>query len=88
MKRSYIDASELCHRLCNGFISHDGYVDGEFVDVFKNAGIEFDQLCNPETPYGLMIELVVRIIESIPTVDMSKLEDENSELRRLVEDED
>lgn len=63
-----IDAKELSHRLCNGFISHDGYVDGEFVDVFRDNGFELFAN-NGDNDCMRFMEQVIRIVESMPEVD-------------------
>lgn len=54
----YLDARELRHRLYNGFISHDGYVDGVFTDIFAKHGYNFDD----PTVQGVL-ECVIDIVD-------------------------
>ncbi len=65
MRMRMISARELCHRICDGYVSHDGYVDGKFVDVFKDGG--FDIFGNDHD--RRLVEAVISIIQSIPEVD-------------------
>lgn len=54
----YLDAQELRHRLCNGFISHDGYVDGVFTDIFVKHGYNIED----PTVQGVL-ECVIDIVD-------------------------
>ena len=56
----YINKQELIHRLCNGFVTHDGYVDGEFFDIFAKNGIN---IFLPD--YSRMMDCVAAIVESM-----------------------
>lgn len=56
---TYLDTKELKHRLHNGFISHDGYIDGVFTDIFINHGY------NIEDPMVQgVLECVIDIVDS------------------------
>ena len=67
-----IDENELRHRLCNGFISHDGYANGRFTDLFADNGISQYDLCDEQNPYGKMLTIVIKIIQSMPIVKTDK----------------
>ena len=56
----YINKQELIHRLCNGFVTHDGYIDGEFFDIFAKNGIN---IFLPD--YSRMMDCVAVIVESM-----------------------
>lgn len=56
----YINKQELVHRVCNGFITHDGYVDGKFVDIYVKHGVNIH---DPETM--LVLNCVAEIIDSM-----------------------
>ena len=58
----YISKRELVHRFCNGFVSHDGYVDGKFVDVYKQNGID---ILHPDFKTERIINCIVKIIDSM-----------------------
>lgn len=70
----HISARELCHRLCNGFNTRYGHVvdeNGEphFVDLWVDNGVD---TTSPE--FLKFFDIVVEIIESIPTVDAVETE--------------
>ena len=84
----YINKQELIHRLCNGFITHNGYVDGEFFDIFVENGID---IFLPE--YSRMMDCIAAIIESMdsegiqiypPDLRGSKLRQERKRQKRSV----
>ena len=56
----YINKQELAHRFYNGFVTHDGYVDGKFVDVYAKAKVD---IRDPET--ARVLNCVAEIIESM-----------------------
>lgn len=56
----YINAQELVHRIGNGFVTHDGYVDGEFYDIYKKHGIDVYEFGNMQ-----LLSCIVEIIESV-----------------------
>ena len=56
----YINRQELIHRICNGFITHDGYVDGEFYDIFVKNDID---IWDPKV--SKIIDCIAAIIESM-----------------------
>lgn len=56
----YINKQELIHRLCNGFLTHNGYVNGEFFDIFAENKID---IFLPE--YSRMMNCIAAIIESM-----------------------
>ena len=56
----YLEEKELVHRICNGFLSHDGYVDGQFFDIYKRNGIDTDEIGTMQ-----MLSCVMKIIESM-----------------------
>lgn len=71
-----IPKQELIHRLCNGFISHDGRMPhGRFVDLWKDNGYDVQS-----EEFNKIMEIVGKIIDSIscrnfvetsPIVDIS-----------------
>mgnify|MGYP002869123885 CR=1 FL=1 len=56
----YISKQELTHRICNGFVTHDGYVDGKFFDIYKDNKIN---VYSPET--AQLLNCILTIIESM-----------------------
>lgn len=40
----YLSEKELIHRICNGFLTHDGYVNDKFIDIYKTKGIDIDEI--------------------------------------------
>ena len=56
----YINERELIHRICNGFVSHDGYVNGEFFDIYKRNGIDVYELGTMQ-----VLDCIMAIIEAM-----------------------
>lgn len=56
----YISEQELMHRICNGFITHDGYVNDKFFDIYKAKGIDVEELGMKQ-----MLDCVCTIIKSM-----------------------
>lgn len=56
----YIEERELMHRISNGFLSHDGYVDGKFFDIYARNGIEIDELGTKQ-----FLSCIMEIIKSM-----------------------
>lgn len=62
MAHQYISKGELVHRICNGFISHDGRVPhGGFVDLWKDNGYDVQS-----AEFDRIMEIIGMIIDSIP----------------------
>lgn len=40
----YLKKQEIVHRICNGYITHDGYVDGKPYNIYKANDIPFCEL--------------------------------------------
>ena len=74
--RIFIDKQELVHRFCNGFITHDGDVDGKFTDLFKEAGITYDRLLDDTTEAGKAVRIFAEIIDSLPEWHVAFEEDQ------------
>lgn len=56
----FVNSSELTHRICNGFLSHDGKVDGKFIDIYKENGLDAEDPIVEKT-----LKSVISIIESM-----------------------
>ena len=56
----YLNENELVHRICNGFLTHDGYVDGKFYDIYKRNDINVEEIWAME-----MLSCVMKIIKSM-----------------------
>ena len=56
----YVNYNELVHRICNGFVTHDGTVDGDFYDIYQRRGIDIHELGNMR-----LLEAIVEIMESM-----------------------
>ena len=56
----YINERELIHRICNGFLSHDGYVNGEFYDIYVKNDINIFEIWNMQ-----LLDCIAAIIESM-----------------------
>lgn len=56
----YLNEQELVHRICNGFLSHDGYVNGKFFDIYRRNNINVDELGTMQ-----MLSCVMEIIKSM-----------------------
>ena len=56
----YINKQELVHRISNGFITHDGYVNGEFYDIYKKHDIDIFELGNKQ-----LMNCIAVIIDSM-----------------------
>ena len=56
----YIKQAELYHRIANGFLTHDGVINGEFYDIWQDYGIN---LRDPKV--DKIINVVGKIIDSM-----------------------
>ena len=56
----YINKQEFIHRICNGFITHDGYIDEKFFDIWKANGFDYD-----DKNFCRMVDCVMVILESL-----------------------
>ena len=56
----FVNSSELTHRICNGFLSHDGKVDGKFIDIYKENGLDVEDPIVEKT-----LKSVISIVESM-----------------------
>lgn len=56
----YINKKEAIHRISNGFLSHDGYVNGQFFDIYKRNGIDVYEVGNAR-----LLNCIAAILDSM-----------------------
>lgn len=56
----YLNKKELVHRISNGFLSHNGYINGELYNIYKKNDIDIDEIGNMR-----FLKCILAIIDSM-----------------------
>lgn len=56
----YIKQQELIHRIHNGFLSHDGKINGELYDIYKDYNIDIEDPRNEK-----ILNVILKIVDSM-----------------------